>query len=64
VKLVDISHVLSEQTPVYPGDAAVKLEKVKTLEKDRYTAYLLSSGLHAATHIDIPMQKYQRKQAL
>ena len=53
--LIDISHVLGAETPNYPGDAALSLTKCRTLESDGWTSYLLTSGLHTGTHIDVPM---------
>ncbi|MCL2774767.1 MAG: cyclase family protein [Oscillospiraceae bacterium] len=55
MKLIDISHVLDENTPIFPGDCKTALSKYKTIEKDCYNAYVLQSGLHTGTHIDIPM---------
>ena len=55
MKLIDISHMLSEQTPVYPGDSPLTLTKITSLEEEDYTSYLLSSTLHTSTHIDVPM---------
>lgn len=55
MKLIDISHVLNNETPIYPGDYSLSLTKYKTLEKDYYTSYLLTSCLHTGTHIDVPM---------
>lgn len=55
MRLIDISHVLNENTPIYPGDYKTTLQKYNSLEKDCYCTYLLSSGLHTGTHIDLPM---------
>ncbi len=55
MRLIDISHVLSEDTPIYPGDFKTTLQKHKTIEKDHYCSYLLSTCLHTGTHIDLPM---------
>jgi len=55
MKLVDISHVINGNTPIYPGDSETSLSKVKNLENDDYNAYLLQTGLHTGTHIDAPM---------
>ena len=55
MKLIDISHTIDENTPVYPGDIATTLKKYKFIEKDGYNAYLLQTGFHVGTHIDIPM---------
>jgi len=53
--LIDISHVLDENTPVFPGDYKTTLSIYKAMEKDHYNAYLLQTSLHTGTHIDIPM---------
>ncbi|HHV13462.1 MAG TPA: cyclase family protein [Clostridiales bacterium] len=55
MRLIDISHILNEDTPIYPGDYKTSLQKYATLEKDSYCSYLLSSCLHTGTHIDFPM---------
>ncbi len=55
MRLIDISHVLNEDTPLYPGDYKTSLRKYKTLDKDYYCSFLLSSCLHTGTHIDLPM---------
>ncbi len=53
--LIDLSHPLLEETPCYPGDMPLKLTKIKSLEKDHFVSYHLSSTLHTGTHIDVPM---------
>ena len=53
--LIDISHILDHNTPVYPGDYDTSLTLDKTPEKDQYTAYLLKSCMHTGTHVDTPM---------
>lgn len=55
MKLIDITHVFNEETPVYLGDSQTQLTKYKTIEADYYNAYQLSTSLHTGTHIDIPM---------
>ena len=55
MRLIDISHVINDDTPIYPGDYKTSLEKYKSLDKDYYCSYLLSSCLHTGTHIDLPM---------
>ena len=55
MKIIDISHVLDNDTPIYPDDYKTTLTISKTIENDCYNAYLLQSGLHTGTHIDMPM---------
>ena len=55
MNFIDISHVLDENTPVFPGDFKTSLSACKTLAADHYTTYLLQSCLHVGTHVDVPM---------
>lgn len=55
MKLIDITHIFNEETPIYPGDSQTQLTKYKTIEADYYNAYQLFTSLHTGTHIDIPM---------
>ena len=55
MKLIDLSHTLDNSTPSFPGDAELRLERYRRLEADHYNAFLLSTGLHTGTHIDLPM---------
>lgn len=53
--IIDLSHPLTEQIPVYPGDPAVKIEFAGLLEKDGYCDHVVTLGTHVGTHIDAPM---------
>jgi kynurenine formamidase len=53
--LIDLSVALNEQTPIYPGDPATKIEPAGVLAKDGYTDHYVSIGTHVGTHIDAPM---------
>lgn len=55
MKYIDLSHTLSEETPIYPGDFQLSLKQEKTIESDYYNSYVLKSALHTGTHIDAPM---------
>lgn len=55
MKLIDLSHTLSADTPLYPGDSPTALSLYRRLETDDYNAFLLQTGLHTGTHIDMPM---------
>ena len=52
--IVDLSVPLNEQTPIYPGDPATKIEPAGVLEKDGYCDHYISVGTHVGTHIDAP----------
>lgn len=64
MKIIDISHKLDGNTPVYPGDFDTELTIFKTLENDFYNAFLLQTCLHTGTHIDIPMHLMDSKKTV
>jgi kynurenine formamidase len=53
-KIVDLSHPISEQIPLWPGDPKVVLKPVATFAKDGYYLRELSIGEHSATHMNAP----------
>lgn len=55
MQIVDLSVVLNEQTPVYPGDPETKLETITTISNDGHVDHYLSTVTHTGTHIDAPM---------
>jgi arylformamidase len=54
MQVIDLSVLLSEETPVYPGDPETKLEKISTVENDGHFDTYLSMVTHTGTHIDAP----------
>lgn len=50
----DLTHALSSDTPVYPGDPPVRLDPHATHEADGYRVTAVSLGTHAGTHVDAP----------
>ena len=62
--LYDLSHHLTPETPVYPGDGGVAIEIVDTAREPtadserRLNVGRLSLGLHNGTHIDAPFHFY------
>lgn len=53
--IVDLSVVLNEQTPIYPGDPTTKIEPAGVLERDGYNDHYISIGTHVGTHVDAPI---------
>jgi len=53
-RLIDLTHPLSESTPLFPGDKPFLLNQNKFNNVDGYNAYTLLTGLHTGTHIDVP----------
>ena len=55
MKLIDLSVVVNEDTPAYPGDPKIKIETTGVFEKDTYNDHLVAFDVHSSgTHIDAP----------
>ena len=52
---LDLSHEISHEMPVYPGDIPVALLQQASLQEEGHTNFLLSTGMHSGTHLDGPM---------
>ena len=52
---IDLSVALNAQTPVYPGDPAIKVEPAGILDRDGWNDHTVSFGTHIGTHIDAPL---------
>lgn len=55
MKLIDLTHTIHQNIPVYPGDEKVQLEQVKNIDRDGYTNFRLSAEVHSGTHVDGPL---------
>ncbi len=51
---IDLSHIINEDTAVYPGDDKIKLYQNKFINKHKYNDSKLETGMHVGTHIDAP----------
>lgn len=54
MKVVDLTQELFENMPVYPGDPAVSIKQVHTLEKEGWRLTQLTMSSHAGTHVNVP----------
>ena len=52
--LRDLSHPIRDGMTVYPGDPAVSIEPVLTLDADGAAVTRLGLGSHTGTHVDAP----------
>ena len=52
--LIDMTHTITPDIPVYPGDPAPVLTKAATLTKDGCRTAALSLCSHTGTHMDAP----------
>lgn len=53
--LIDLTRLLQDHNPVFPGDSAMRLERTRNLEEDGYCNHELTINMHTGTHIDGPM---------
>ncbi|MBU1292927.1 cyclase family protein [Patescibacteria group bacterium] len=51
---VDLSVLLNEETPVYPGDPQTHITPAGLLHKDGYKDHYVCIGTHVGTHMDAP----------
>jgi kynurenine formamidase len=54
VRVVDLSHALTADTPVYPGDPEPSVETATTVAADGYNLSRVVLGTQTGTHIDAP----------
>lgn len=52
--IIDLTKTIKNGLPVYPGDPEVVLNKIATIESDGYENHILTTSMHAGTHIDGP----------
>lgn len=48
----DVSHVISQEIPIYPGNPIPKFKSVLNLKNDGVNVSRISLGTHTGTHID------------
>lgn len=54
MKIIDLTHPISEKTPVYPGTPIVKTEQFATVKEDGFMEKYYSLPSHVGTHMDAP----------
>lgn len=59
MRIIDISHTLSSDTPPFPSDEPTILSRYREIDRDGYTGYFLETSLHTGTHIDTPMHIFK-----
>lgn len=56
--IIDLSHPITEDTPIFPGDPKTKIENAGTIEKDGFEQNLVSICTHTGTHVDAPRHMF------
>ena len=54
MRVIDLTHTIKEDMPVYPGTETPKLTTANTYEKDGFKETLLQMYSHTGTHMDPP----------
>ncbi|WP_088052606.1 cyclase family protein [Virgibacillus dakarensis] len=53
-KIVDLSIVINNETPVYPGNPKPNIFPAATISTDGYNVTKFEIGTHTGTHVDAP----------
>lgn len=64
MRVIDLTHTISESMPVYPGTDGPKLEIANTYEEHGFKETLLTMFSHTGTHMDSPMHIFAHRTAL
>ena len=64
MKIIDLTHTIKENMPVYPGTKPPILAPASSYEKDGFKETLLSMFSHTGTHIDPPSHIFSGKATL
>ena len=64
MRIVDLTHTVKENMPVYPGTEPPRLQTVSTCERDMFKETKLSMYSHTGTHIDAPAHVFADKRSL
>ena len=54
MKLVDLSHPISNEMVTYPSDPDVSIVKEKDIDSNRTLLHRFTMGTHTGTHLDAP----------
>lgn len=52
--IVDLSHPLDDDTPVYPGDPVARFQPATTIDEHGYNVLHVAMGSQTGTHVDAP----------
>jgi len=61
-KIIDLTQIIENDMPVYPGDIRTNLFRTKYLDVNGYNDHRLEISMHAGTHIDSPMHLIDSKE--
>ena len=64
MKVIDLTHTITPDMPVYPGTEQPKLTAANTHERDGFKETLLTMFSHTGTHVDAPAHIFKGRRAL
>ena len=64
MKVIDLTHTISEDMPVYPGTEKPKLTTVNTYSKDGFKETCFEIYSHVGTHMDPPAHIFENRTTL
>ena len=64
MKIIDLTHVMSCEMPVYPGTETPKFDPANTYEKDGFKETRISMFSHTGTHMDPPAHLFAGRTTL
>lgn len=64
MKIIDLTHCMSADMPVYPGTEGPKFTPTNSYEKDGFKETLLTMYSHTGTHMDPPAHLYAEGKTL
>lgn len=64
MKIIDLTHFISEDMPVYPGTEGPKFTPANSYEKDGFKETLLTMYSHTGTHMDPPAHLFSGRTTL
>ncbi len=64
MRMIDLTHKISEDMPVYPGTERPRLEIANTYEKHGFKETLLTMFSHTGTHMDSPAHLFAGRPTL
>ena len=64
MKVIDLTHVIAADMPVYPGTEPPRLESANTYEANGFKETLLTMYSHTGTHMDPPAHLFPGRTTL
>lgn len=62
--VIDLSHTVVTDMPVYPGDDGVSVQRVREIGRDGYSLTNLCMSTHSGTHVDIAAHMHAEAPAM